>query len=279
VDIGGAQSLVYSVFGRIGAIVPLASDYASFYAATNRGVPAGGAAGQVLAKSAAANYAMVWSNAGAGTVTNFLADDTALFLTGVSTPNSTPHLTFVIPNVNPHLFWGNNADVVGQPGFNALGFNDLPSMINSRLLGRGSTGGSGPPVGILLGTGLVMLNNTLSAPGTNSTQYNFLTSTSASDPGSGKLAFNNASGPSVSNLYLDSLNSDGTDMSAFLVLVKTGDVILIQDKGTAGNFIRLKVSSTPVNNTGWWTIPVTFVSSSGVLPNNNSPVAILVQML
>jgi hypothetical protein len=52
---------VQSVFGRQGAVIAQQADYSAFYASVAQGVPAGGAAGQVLMKSAAADFSMSWS--------------------------------------------------------------------------------------------------------------------------------------------------------------------------------------------------------------------------
>lgn len=55
-------SPVYSVFGRVGAIAPLCTDYDQCYAGAEAGVPSGGSTNQVLAKQTNTNYDLHWVN-------------------------------------------------------------------------------------------------------------------------------------------------------------------------------------------------------------------------
>lgn len=95
--------------------------------------------------------------------------------------------------------------------------------------------------------------------------YRFDTVTTASDPGSGQLRYNHATPASVTALYVDTLSQPGTDATRLFGLLSVGMVLLIQQKNDAARFLQATISSTPTNNTGWWTIPVTVVAS-GTLP-------------
>lgn len=112
----------------------------------------------------------------------------------------------------------------------------------------------------------------------NATPYRFSSSVASADPGSGKLRFDSATPASIANIYIDNLNDSGVDISSYLALLKKGDVVAIQDKDNSGNAFRFDVLSNPVNNTGWWTIPVSLDRSQGTLPANNSQIIFMAQM-
>lgn len=61
-------SPVSSVFGRVGDILPVCSDYDGCYAPIGAGIPPGGLLGQTLAKLSDASLDVGWTNAGAGNV-------------------------------------------------------------------------------------------------------------------------------------------------------------------------------------------------------------------
>lgn len=114
--------------------------------------------------------------------------------------------------------------------------------------------------------------------GFNSTVYRFSTTITPGDPGTGKLRFDSATPASITNIFIDDLNDEGTDISAFLGLLEEGDVVYVQDQGNSANAIRFTLSGAPVDNVGWWTIPVDYVIHQGSLPNNNARVAVSAQM-
>src|SRR5262249_20290695 len=65
----------------------------------------------------------------------------------------------------------------------------------------------------------------------------------------------------------------GTDASALLRTLTTGDGIYVQDQGNAANFVRYDLTGPAVNNTTWFRLPVAIhgSSSGGSLPSNNTP--------
>lgn len=114
--------------------------------------------------------------------------------------------------------------------------------------------------------------------GFNTANYRFKTGTGASDPGSGFVKFNNATPSLVTAFYINSLSGDGVDIDAFLALLASGDIMAIQDKDDSLNAFRFNISGAPTDNTGWWTIPVTFVEAQGSLPANNEHIVVMAQM-
>ena len=109
-----------------------------------------------------------------------------------------------------------------------------------------------------------------------SSVYRFDPATAAADPGSGQIRFNSATPGSVTAVYVNTLNQNGSGISAALMLLKTGDTLIVQDNGNPDNAIRFTIPATlPVDNTGWWTVAVTHVSDQGSLPNPNSLLSVI----
>jgi hypothetical protein len=87
------------------------------------------------------------------------------------------------------------------------------------------------------------------------------TGSTAATPAAGELRWNNATQTSATNLYLDGVTAGGIDMAALLLLVASGDKILIQS-GVA-NYQIWQLTAAPSVDTGNWTLPVTLLSSDG----------------
>jgi hypothetical protein len=98
--------------------------------------------------------------------------------------------------------------------------------------------------------------------------WKFSTSITAADPGSKSFKYDNATPASVTNLYVNDITESGADAGAIIGKLSVGDNIYLQQTDTSGAFILVSISGAVVDNTGWWTIPVTVVDS-GVLPANN----------
>ncbi len=109
------------------------------------------------------------------------------------------------------------------------------------------------------------------------TEYRYDSSTSAVDPGDGDLRLNNSTWAATTELYIDTNTGFGTDASLVLAYLGAGDLLLIQDKDSSADHVRYRLTGSPVDNTGWWTIPVEFVSSTGTLWANNTKLTVMVQ--
>jgi hypothetical protein len=108
-------------------------------------------------------------------------------------------------------------------------------------------------------------------------EYKFDTSTGASDPGSSKFRFNSATPASIGNIYVNDTTNGGLDASKIIDRFKSGSTQLyIQQKDDAGNAFLFSVKDAPVDNTGWFTVPVEYDTSVGVVPGNNKPCAFVV---
>jgi hypothetical protein len=77
------------------------------------------------------------------------------------------------------------------------------------------------------------------------------------------LLWNNATQVSATQININHLNDDGVDIDIFLALIKTSDVIFVQDKNNSGNYQKWTVSATPTMQVDYIEIPVTLSASAG----------------
>jgi hypothetical protein len=88
----------------------------------------------------------------------------------------------------------------------------------------------------------------------------FSTLTTAGDPSTGYFRFNNATPASVTAIYVDDLDHHADAIQQW-ALLSAGDLITIRNGNDRTKYWQGTVDST-VDNTGWWTINVTHVSSN-----------------
>jgi hypothetical protein len=119
------------------------------------------------------------------------------------------------------------------------------------------------------------------APGTDGRgagiRYVFSTITSATDPGNGKIRFNNSNITSVTELYIDNLDDEANSMATWLnslddstTAVNRG-TIHIKPEGFP-NYILFQVNGAVTDMSGYHRVPVAYVSGS--LPGNDAPLYI-----
>jgi len=109
--------------------------------------------------------------------------------------------------------------------------------------------------------------------------WNYSTTLTMADPGSGKLRVNNSLWLSVTALAINYLDQNNFDRTPILSSLVTGDIIMVQDKGNAGNWVKYTVSGTPTNNTSWFQIPVLIAGGAGTAPANNAPLLVQFQQV
>lgn len=139
----------------------------------------------------------------------------------------------------------------------------------------GATGATGPqgPTGATGAQGPQGDPGDDGAPGINgySLSYEFSTSTTASDPGSGIIRFNNAAPSSVTAIYIDNEDGDANDVSGLIDVMDTPiatnkAVIIIRQNGDPTKWASYHVTNV-ANSTGYRTLTVTHIDS-GSLPDN-----------
>jgi hypothetical protein len=91
------------------------------------------------------------------------------------------------------------------------------------------------------------------------TPYTFDTSTTASDPGTGDFRFNNATISLATEMYIDDLNDYSQLQERLWQHLQAGDVFSIHRAGVNNQHGWFRVTGTPTDNTGWWTIPCTYL--------------------
>lgn len=111
--------------------------------------------------------------------------------------------------------------------------------------------------------------------------YQWSSSTSG-DPGSGKVAVNNATLASATQLAISETGSDGASLAA---VIATWDDSTSSDKGTfkwskegaTGNFLVLRITGAGTDQGTYWTFPVEYVATGGTLTNTDDGAAIFIE--
>lgn len=94
-------------------------------------------------------------------------------------------------------------------------------------------------------------------------KYRCDTSSTSPPPTDGDIIWNNATQTSATNLYFSNTTDDNLDVNLFLGLIASGGSLIIQESADSTNYQKWTVSGAPASGSGYWTIPVTFVSSGG----------------
>jgi hypothetical protein len=101
-------------------------------------------------------------------------------------------------------------------------------------------------------------------------QWKFSTATTSSDPGSKKLSFDDSTLASVTEVYFNDQTNTGFDSSTILDNLDVGDSIYIQQSNDATKYGLFTVNTTPTDEIGWWTVPVTYLDGGISVPSNNA---------
>lgn len=97
--------------------------------------------------------------------------------------------------------------------------------------------------------------------------YLFSTNTSATDPTSGHLKFNNATLSAATQLFISETDNDASDLSAWLATWDDNGGTLFIFTGKANTYAIFTVSGTITDNGSWDTFTVTHISSGGTIAN------------
>ena len=95
--------------------------------------------------------------------------------------------------------------------------------------------------------------------------WTFAIATAAADPGVNTVRFNNTTLANVTNIYFDDISNSGFDVGVWINRLKNGERLYVQKSNDPASFVEFRVTGTPVDNTGWWTVPVVVVAS-GTIP-------------
>jgi hypothetical protein len=104
-------------------------------------------------------------------------------------------------------------------------------------------------------------------------QLTFSNSTSDADPGAGKLALNNGTIASVTEMYFDDVDDNGAAISTFVQSfddisnATARGIIHIEKEGTPATFAVFKVTGAVTNASGYTKVPVGHLASNGSFSN------------
>ena len=98
--------------------------------------------------------------------------------------------------------------------------------------------------------------------------YTFSSSTTSSDPSAGNFRLNNGTQSSSTALYIDNLDGDNVDRSNGILTIPIGTVFMIRSGRDTSRWHQIRTTGIPVNNTGWFTIPIIVLNSGNDLQNN-----------
>lgn len=93
-----------------------------------------------------------------------------------------------------------------------------------------------------------------------------------STPAAGRLQFDDTTVDDATELYVNVVNDGGTDMTTFLALIKSGDLVYVQDQGDASKFVIAEVGASSLLS-GVFTFALVNVESQGTAIANNTTVA------
>jgi hypothetical protein len=104
-----------------------------------------------------------------------------------------------------------------------------------------------------------------------SSEWAFSTSTTAADPGGGKVRLNAASTAAATELYLSALDAQDTDWSPEVNALRAGDVLRLQDRDDSTRWVRFAATGPAVDAGVWARVPVAWTAESPtpLAPTNN----------
>jgi hypothetical protein len=138
------------------------------------------------------------------------------------------------------------------------------------------------------GMGIVAHFTRTGSAGTNGTngtdgyqsgyRLTYSTTTTAADPGAGTVRMNNLVMPSVTAIYIDNTDATGATITTWLDGLDDSDSAIrgylrFQEATDPANYAEFGVNGAVVDSTGYRTIPVVAISSSGAWSNGDTLVA------
>ena len=96
-----------------------------------------------------------------------------------------------------------------------------------------------------------------------------------STPTAGRLNFDDVNIDISTEMYVNVLNDGGTDITPFLTLLGTDDLVYIQAQDDSTQSVVVKIGATPTLVSGVYTFPIGDVEAQGPALTNNETVAVL----
>jgi hypothetical protein len=92
------------------------------------------------------------------------------------------------------------------------------------------------------------------------TNYNYDSTTAKADPGAGTFRLDSVTMGSVTEMYIDTLDNAGVDMTAWISGLADGIHLRMGQSDDAAAGALFVVGGTPVDETGYYTVPLTHVA-------------------
>jgi hypothetical protein len=100
--------------------------------------------------------------------------------------------------------------------------------------------------------------------------WRFSTITTESDPGSKNFRFDASEFSAVTKIFVNDTANSGIDAGTLLSIFDNGDRVYLQQNDDGTKAAAYTLSAATIDNTGWWTIPVSYdVDAGGGVPINN----------
>lgn len=113
---------------------------------------------------------------------------------------------------------------------------------------------------------------------TTAMPYQWDTGTSATDPGAGRVRGNNATYPSITELYINRIDDAGDDRTSDLRNLATGDDVFIANPANTNQYIRAKMTADPAQAASFFTLQVTVTDAGPSGISNNTPVQVALRL-
>lgn len=120
------------------------------------------------------------------------------------------------------------------------------------------------------GVGTDGTSGTSGINGLSNSFFNYVTKTTITtgDPGTGHIIWNNAIQSDTTAIHVSETDDNGNNIDVFFSQLQSGTTITIQDKSSHLNY-QTWLIGTPIDNSTYWEIPVTLITSTYIFPNNH----------
>jgi hypothetical protein len=142
--------------------------------------------------------------------------------------------------------------------------------------GTSGTSGSSGSSGTSGSNGTNGSSGTSGSNGASNSLFNYRAKTNiiSGDPTTEYIIWNNATQSSATSISISDTDQNGNNIDIFLSNLVSGTTITIQDQSDHTNY-QTWLIGTPVDNSTYWTLPVTLVTSTYSFPNNHQVLFII----
>lgn len=99
--------------------------------------------------------------------------------------------------------------------------------------------------------------------------YQWDTTTTAGDPGTGRVRGNNATLTSITELYISQTDGWGVDLGTLMSAWSTSTIVHLSKVGAQANRIAATITATPTDSGAYYTVPVSVQVGAGTLSNSD----------